>query len=81
MKKIPGAFEKDLAITNELLVDVDFDYLPEERMTRDSPGCPAEIEIENVWWSEGKEELSEEEFNKYEEKIKEALVERRLDYL
>ena len=31
-------------------VEVEFDYQPAERMTRDDPGCSAEVEITSVKW-------------------------------
>lgn len=38
----------DIGIEDVVDVEVEFDFQPEERMTRDYPGCPAYIEIISV---------------------------------
>lgn len=40
----------DFGAIGEQTVDVEFDYQPAERMTRDDPGCEAEVTITSVKW-------------------------------
>ena len=40
----------DLGEIGEQEVSVKFDFFPEEKMTRDDPGCSAEVEITSVIW-------------------------------
>ena len=58
-------FETTIEVENEDLdITVEFDVLPEEKQTFDSPGYPTSIEIIKITDSETKEKIPEEGFNK-----------------
>ena len=69
---------------DEFKIAIDFDATPAERMTHDYPGCDAEVEINYIVTSDGKEiELSKEDTELMEEEILDWLVsqeDERWDY-
>lgn len=76
----------DFGAIGEQTVDVEFDYQPAERMTRDYPGCEAEVTITSVKWrglelindlsSDTIESLVEDGFDTIEECRVQALEDR-----
>ena len=80
----------DLGEIGEQEVSVKFDFFPEEKMTRDDPGCSAEVEITSVIWrgidiqadccKELIEQLEQEAFDDIDDQRDTALAD-RAEYL
>jgi len=60
-------------------IEIDYYGEPAEPMTWDSPGYDAYLEITEAIWEDG-EELSEEDFDRLEEKMKQAIIDELSEY-